>query len=164
MLPEVRSSCPFATLLEPFNVPLPGSLASLDIEASEEVVLIQEAIYGHSFLGIALEAHLDEIKKFGRPSAILDLRHVHIDDVVGKLPPISDSREGWHARSQLMSETTEGPDIDLLGVTNSTCDLRRYPVWSAFFRLAPVLLLGKETGETQVSDLDIAVLAEQDVV
>ena len=110
-------------LPEPFYVLLPGGFASRDVEAGEEAVLVQKPIHGHSLLGIALEALPNEVKEFGRPASAGDLGHVHVDDVVRQPRPVSDIGEGGHARSQLMGVAAEGPDIDLLGVANSTRNL-----------------------------------------
>ena len=100
----------------------PGAFALLNINASQEGVLIEQLSHFHSFSGVALQAALHELLKLGRPFPS-DLRHVNIDDVVDELPPVSDVGEGRIAGRQLICEASIRPYVYFLGVGNACSNL-----------------------------------------
>ena len=85
-------------------------------------MLKEQLSHFHSFAGVALQAALHEVLELSRPVPC-NLRHVNIDDVVDKLPPVSDVGEGWIASCQLIGEASKRPYVDFFGVRNASGNL-----------------------------------------
>ena len=75
-----------------------------------------------------------------------------------------DSHEGWLPRSQLVGEAAEGPHVDPFRVREALEHLRSRPEQGTLLRVALAGLLGEKGGQAQVTDLDLPVSAEQNVV
>ena len=72
--------------------------------------------------------------------------------------------EGWVALGQLVGETAEGPDVNLLIVGRSLCDLWGDPRGCAALCVPIRFLLSQKDTEAKICELDLAVGPTEDVV
>jgi len=72
--------------------------------------------------------------------------------------------ERWLASCQFIGEATQSPNVYLLCVEGAIHDLWRNPGWSAALRLSVLLLFAQEYAETKISQFDLTIGSDQNVV
>lgn len=89
--------------VERFNIFLPSLLALLNVNPCKEVMLKEQLLNGLAILRVAIQTTLDKVAEGWRPS-LRDVWHIHVNNAVDKLPPVSNVRERWIASRQLICE------------------------------------------------------------
>lgn len=147
-------------VLEVFD---PFFFALFNIHVTQEGML-QELLHCSPILGFLDKASIDEFLKRQAPSVAGDsLRRLIAD---GSRPSYTSFIGEWGTTSrQLLGKASHGPHIDLFGVLFAfVYQLWTEPLGCATLSTPIFVLFVKESRETKVGKLDVAVHAAKDVV